>query len=52
MAQRAARDLLCRRRVRRRIEVWQEWAQDGWLEPSDLCTALLHVRLLDAVVLE
>ncbi|MFD6311111.1 hypothetical protein [Streptomyces nigra] len=39
-------------RLYRRAEVWQELAQDGWLELPSPRAAFLQVRLLDNAVLE
>ncbi|MFG2463456.1 hypothetical protein ACGFWE_41290 [Streptomyces sp. NPDC048523] len=44
--------LLRSMRLHRRIEVWQELAQDGWLELSDPRAAFLQARLLDDAVLD
>ncbi|MFJ8062918.1 hypothetical protein [Streptomyces sp. NPDC096142] len=39
-------------RLYRHAEVWQELAQDGWLDPPSPRAALLQVRLLDDAVLD
>ncbi|MFF3277336.1 hypothetical protein ACFYWU_41420 [Streptomyces chrestomyceticus] len=39
-------------RIHRRKELWQELAQDGWLDLPDLRTAHLNVRLRDATILD
>jgi len=39
-------------RLYRRTEVWQELAQDGWLDLPDPRAAFLQVRLLDGAVLD
>ncbi|RPF30353.1 hypothetical protein [Streptomyces sp. TLI_185] len=44
--------LLRSMRLYRRAEVWQELAQDGWLELPDPRAAFLQVRLLDGAVLD
>jgi hypothetical protein len=44
--------LLRSMRLHRRSEVWQELAQDGWLELSDPRAAFLQARLLDDAVLD
>ncbi|MGI5461211.1 hypothetical protein ACQEWB_50320 [Streptomyces sp. CA-249302] len=44
--------LLRSMRLNRRTEVWQELAQDGWLELPDPRAAFLQARLLDDAVLD
>jgi hypothetical protein len=44
--------LLRSMRLHRRSEVWQELAQDGWLELSDPRAAFLQARMLDDAVLD
>lgn len=44
--------LLSSMRMHRRAEVWQELAVDGWLDLPTTRAAFMHVRLLDAAILD